>query len=303
MEIQVDQIQKFEQGVNRAIYYILLIVTCQIIGINAISFFTDPSSIIWFYVIIHLAELGTLSILVKLGRLSLNTTELLLSAFLVQISVERILIDPAPHMLYSSIGVHLCYLILSPSLKVFRILTISNVLILFTSFYLATISTSFADGLTVLFCYWLIYILGASYIRLRETISQMVFDSIIEEDKYKNSKMSMSDFEEIQKKIEYFIKDQKKFLSPEYNAKKLANDLGVSNPILSQVLSMGMQTNFSKLLNEYRIKEVKRRLRDPGFSDEKILSIALDCGFSSKSSFNMTFKQFTGQTPKEFREG
>jgi AraC-like DNA-binding protein len=61
---------------------------------------------------------------------------------------------------------------------------------------------------------------------------------------------------------------------------------------------MGM--NFYNLVNEYRIKEVKDRLKSDKYKRLTILAIAYDSGFNSKSSFNTIFKEKTGQTPSEY---
>lgn len=62
--------------------------------------------------------------------------------------------------------------------------------------------------------------------------------------------------------------------------------------------SMGYR-NFNQFLNHYRIQEAAQRLRE----EQKlpILTIALDTGFKSLSSFNTAFRQTHGMTPTEWR--
>ncbi|MBL8026924.1 MAG: helix-turn-helix transcriptional regulator [Fibrobacteres bacterium] len=54
-----------------------------------------------------------------------------------------------------------------------------------------------------------------------------------------------------------------------------------------------------KYLNEYRITIACKLLTN---TDEKILTIATDCGFPTLSSFNRQFWQLTGRTPREWRK-
>lgn len=82
----------------------------------------------------------------------------------------------------------------------------------------------------------------------------------------------------------------------------LAEQLGVSPHHLSQVLNDRFQRNFYDFINAYRVEEVKRRLVDPAHRQEKVLSIGLDCGFSSKSTLDAAFKKWTGMTPSAFRK-
>lgn len=59
--------------------------------------------------------------------------------------------------------------------------------------------------------------------------------------------------------------------------------------------------NFRSFLNAYRLAAARRALADPDRSHEKILSIALDCGFASLASFNRAFKIAEHMSPSEFR--
>ena len=59
---------------------------------------------------------------------------------------------------------------------------------------------------------------------------------------------------------------------------------------------------FFDFINEYRLDEVKQALTDPAKQHLKILAIAFDAGFNSKTSFNTIFKKHTGMTPSEYRQ-
>lgn len=59
--------------------------------------------------------------------------------------------------------------------------------------------------------------------------------------------------------------------------------------------------NYSAFLNHYRLREVARRLRDPGDAHLPILSIALDEGYASLAPFNRAFREAFGCSPSEYR--
>lgn len=98
-----------------------------------------------------------------------------------------------------------------------------------------------------------------------------------------------------------YLSADKPYLNPEFNLEGMAADLDIPRNKLSQVINTGQNKNFHRLINEYRIREVKERLVDPAYSHFSVLGIAFECGFNSKSAFNRIFKEETGLTPSEFK--
>lgn len=102
-------------------------------------------------------------------------------------------------------------------------------------------------------------------------------------------------------RLEKYMEEERPFLEPEYRLVDLARHLGLKPYLLSEILNRGEGAPFFDFINHYRIEEAKRRLKDPAFGHQKILAIAMDCGFNTKSSFNESFRKLTGMTPSEFR--
>jgi len=103
-------------------------------------------------------------------------------------------------------------------------------------------------------------------------------------------------FETVKTQIEqeFLYRDSELTLS------KLADSTGISTHHLSEVLNQHAGKNFNQFVNAYRVEEVCERLRAQ--NTIKVLDIALDAGFSSKSTFNTIFKKFKGMTPSQFRQ-
>jgi len=80
---------------------------------------------------------------------------------------------------------------------------------------------------------------------------------------------------------------------------QLADNTGIASHHLSQVLNDHSGLSFSDYLNQYRISAICTELQT---SKLNLLDIALNCGFSSKSSFNAILKKHTGKTPSEYRK-
>jgi AraC-like DNA-binding protein len=60
--------------------------------------------------------------------------------------------------------------------------------------------------------------------------------------------------------------------------------------------------NFNDFLNRYRIEEAASRLTESEHARTPILTIAMDAGYRSMTTFNKAFKALHGQTPKEYRQ-
>lgn len=71
---------------------------------------------------------------------------------------------------------------------------------------------------------------------------------------------------------------------------------------LSEVLNSQIRQTFYDFVNGYRVREVQRRIAAGEAQQVTILSLALDAGFASKSTFNLVFKKHTSQTPSEYRQ-
>ena len=80
----------------------------------------------------------------------------------------------------------------------------------------------------------------------------------------------------------------------------LSSRLGIHSNYLSQIINQKEKKNFYDFVNTYRIEEFKRLIAMPRNQHLTLLSVAYDCGFNSKSSFNRYFKKATGQTPSEY---
>jgi AraC-like DNA-binding protein len=90
------------------------------------------------------------------------------------------------------------------------------------------------------------------------------------------------------------------FLNENLSLPQLADCLGISSHQLSQFLNTRLNKNFKMFVNEYRIAKAKELLIQD--KDTKVLAIALDVGFKSKSTFNAAFLKVTGTAPSEYRK-
>jgi AraC-like DNA-binding protein len=82
----------------------------------------------------------------------------------------------------------------------------------------------------------------------------------------------------------------------------LASRLDTTPHKLSEVLNAQLGATFYDFVNGYRVREVQRRIAAGEAQRVKMLTLAMDAGFASKSTFNLVFKKFTSQTPSDYRQ-
>ena len=81
----------------------------------------------------------------------------------------------------------------------------------------------------------------------------------------------------------------------------LAIKLNIHPHDLSRVINVGLEKNFSDLINEFRVREVARKMHDPAYDKFTLLHIGYESGFNSQRTFNRVFKEITGKTPIEYK--
>lgn len=101
-------------------------------------------------------------------------------------------------------------------------------------------------------------------------------------------------------KLETTIESERPYLSEKLTIAKLADQTGIPQKLLSQIINNHYKQNFFDFINSYRTREFNRRITDGDNRRFTILSIAYDCGFSSKSAFNRAYKKHVGVPPSEF---
>lgn len=102
--------------------------------------------------------------------------------------------------------------------------------------------------------------------------------------------------------LEAYLHKTKIFTDAELNLDKLAQGAGISKYHISETLNSYAGKSFYQYINEWRIRRAMEQIR---FMNEKalpvnVLTLAYDCGFKAKSSFNQYFKKITGLTPTEY---
>lgn len=119
--------------------------------------------------------------------------------------------------------------------------------------------------------------------------------------KYSKSGLSDERAEEIRRALVAAMEGKAYYRDPDLTLNDLAVALDVSPHNLSEVINTRLERNFFDFVNGYRIEQVKKDILDPSKQHLKMLAVAFENGFRSKSSFNLIFKKHVGMTPSEFK--
>jgi AraC-like DNA-binding protein len=119
--------------------------------------------------------------------------------------------------------------------------------------------------------------------------------------KYAKSGLSSETAATYVEELSRLMENEKCYRDSELTLSQLANKLNITPHNLSEVLNTQLELNFFDVINRYRVEEVKAKLTDGAYAHVKILALAFDAGFNSKTAFNTIFKNMTGCTPSEYR--
>ncbi|SHI91407.1 helix-turn-helix domain-containing protein [Aquimarina spongiae] len=120
-------------------------------------------------------------------------------------------------------------------------------------------------------------------------------------EKYSSSTMDRATSRNTLERLKHMLEEEELFLKSETSLQSVAKLLEITPRALSQVINENEHKNFSEFINHYRIKKAKSLLTDVQYANEKIATIAYDCGFGNVTSFNLAFKSETQITPSQYR--
>lgn len=102
--------------------------------------------------------------------------------------------------------------------------------------------------------------------------------------------------------IAELIQQERLYENPKLALTDLAARLQTNPTLISRAVNQCFGMNFNDFINQYRVEAVKHKLAQGIHAQRTLLSIAYDCGFNSKSTFNRAFKRSTGLAPKDYLE-
>ena len=116
--------------------------------------------------------------------------------------------------------------------------------------------------------------------------------------KYARSALTSDHIARLAARIEKAMKDDTLYLDPSLSLQRLSQHIGALPNQVSQTLNQEIGSTFFDYVSRWRIEASKPRLIT---GDASVLTVALDVGFNSRSTFYKAFSRETGMTPKSYR--
>jgi len=129
-------------------------------------------------------------------------------------------------------------------------------------------------------------------------------NTIVKPDGNLQATMPITDRSEVKEKgrrLKEAIAAGRLYEDAELTLATLAIRLNIHPHDLSRIINVGLEKNFSDLINTFRIREIARKMQDRSYDKFTLLGIAYESGFNSKATFNRVFKEMTGKTPVEYK--
>ena len=174
-----------------------------------------------------------------------------------------------------------------------------NILNLFFSseLYYLIVLTTFWGSFTC-FIYWITY---KGIVQQRLINEQKSLHLILSQSESKEKKGQATPNTYYEQFIQ-LIEEDKIYRKADLDRDKVAKKLGISSGYFSTILSQSSDKSFNELLNEYRVEEVKKILKNGSLDHFSLTAIGLEVGFKSKSTFFTNFKNITGSTPNDYKK-
>ena len=169
---------------------------------------------------------------------------------------------------------------------------ICGVFAIWLSYTLSRYTSYISGALTFSFSFYISFLL--IYYAKNKTVI-----SITNKEKYSN-KIDEKLVKEMQEKINILFETRKIYTNPDLTLPILAKELNIRPQLLSQFINDNLNKSFTQFINQYRVDEAKRLLKES--PQLKIDAVGFESGFNSSSTFYSSFKKITGKTPSNYQK-
>lgn len=113
------------------------------------------------------------------------------------------------------------------------------------------------------------------------------------------SEETAADYQSLFSDLDTHIHECHWYCQPRLSLNHLSELSGMTTRDISRSINLVAGVSFNEYINQHRIEHIKRILQTE--KNTNLTTLAFSAGFSSKATFNQSFKKVTGMTPSEFR--
>lgn len=174
--------------------------------------------------------------------------------------------------------------------EVWILSVLNGVFLIWLAYFTATFTSYISGALSLSFA---LYLSGMVVFQKRNQI----FKLLLKKGKYAN-KIESEDVNSILEKIQIAFGSKNIYKNPNLTLSLLAQEIKIRPQLLSQFINDNLNKSYTQFINEYRIEEAKKILKQD--NNLKMEVVAEYCGFNSSSTFYSAFKKITGTTPVNY---
>lgn len=95
---------------------------------------------------------------------------------------------------------------------------------------------------------------------------------------------------------------KKAYREHDFTAARMAEMIGVRAYTLSRIMKKAFGMSFPSMVNDLRVKDAMRYLKDPRLKGTTADDIGAMVGFGNRQTYYIEFKRRTGLTPAQYRK-
>lgn len=142
-------------------------------------------------------------------------------------------------------------------------------------------------------------ILGIAFVYIAATSLFRIYPQIFRKDPAKEADLPPNSADQaVLQQLGRLFEQDKIYQEPTYGRAELARELRVGEAHLSRLVNIYYGKTIPQILNEFRVKDAQRLLKE---TDASIQNIFEESGFNSITTFNRVFKDLVGEAPNQYR--
>jgi len=145
------------------------------------------------------------------------------------------------------------------------------------------------------------YLFTYLFISAPETIYAEIKKGNTRKGRDRKGRFSKEEIHRFTQNLDSLMREEKLYLDSELSLNDLSDRMNLSVHQLSELINQGHSLNFNDYINQFRVEEFKHLLQQRRFENDTLLAVAFEAGFNSKTTFNTSFKKFTGLTPSQYK--